>query len=214
MRLNKYLNEQAKKGLKPSELDQLVELIRKECKPFLKEVGKGAFDLMANPLFRGLKKGPRIYAIMKGTRRSDRIPKFTAREVFEIFDKAFADEFGWWVRSQGVFTGDKATADGFGEPHLFFPMGNYKYVWSENYSSVWSNLTTPTKFESLSDSDKETWLKHIEKKARQAVVNYDDKGLRSVVKGYNFYEAVFQVKKYIVVSYPYYIKIADILNNT
>jgi hypothetical protein len=224
MRLIRYINERkkfedyyktppVKKKATALETERIVELIRKECKPFLKEV-KGGFDLMANPLFRGMKSGPKIYGIMKGTRPSDRTPKFTAKEVFEIFDKTFADEFGWWVRSKGVFTGDKGTADGYGRPYLFFPMGNYKYVWSENYASVWRNLTRPDKFSNLSDTDKRTWLIHIEEEAKKAVKYYTDTGLSKAVKGHAFYEAVFQVKKYIVINFPYYIKIADILNNT
>ena len=210
MRLIRYINEQTppvKKAATSLELGQVIDTIRKECKPFLKEVGPLVDH--NSPIFRGIKNPPRIWTIMKGTRGSDRTPKFTAKEIFEIFDKAFADKFGWWVRSKGVFTGDKGTADGYGDPNLFIPMGNYKYVWASDYAKVWSNLTRPNKFAALTDEEKRTWLTHIEGKAKEAVKVYKNTGLKSAVKGHFFYEAVFQVKKYIVVSFPTWIKVKD-----
>ncbi len=156
MRLIRHLNEQT--SFSDLELNILLETIHKECKPWVKEIGNFSITTIPNPVFRGIEEGIRVFRIKKGARKIDRKPKYTQQEVFEIFDKAFADKFGWWARSKGVFTGSEHLAYSYGKTHIFFPIGKYRYVWSVKYQKVWHNLTHPGTWDMKTDLQKKAHL--------------------------------------------------------
>lgn len=214
MRLIRHLNEQTppiKKGPSYLEADQLLELIHKECRPWLKEIGDFNITTVVNPVFRGVNQSIRLYRIMKGARASDRTPKFTQKEVFEIFDKAFAERFGWWVRSKGVFTGSEYIAYSYGSgQYVFMPMGKYRYVWSTKYSKVWHNLTNPGNWELLTNRERKIHLDDQEQVAKEAVRYYRDKNIKGAMKADNVkFEAIFECKKYLLIDKNTYIDISD-----
>ena len=206
MRLNKYINEAdldwgTITGLS-GKSDDLLEIIHKECKPWLKEIGDFNITTVTNPVFRGTRKG---------TRRSDRTPKLTQKEIFEVYDKAFAERFGWWVRSRGVFTGSEGVAGSYGSyVYVFMPMGKYKYVWSTKYTKVWHNLTNPGTWERMSDDQREMHLEDQEDTAKEAVRYYNDRNIRGAMKADNVkFEAIFECKKYLLISKRAYIAVSN-----
>jgi hypothetical protein len=213
VRLIRHLNEQTpQKGLLESFLDdQLIELIHKECKPWLSEIDDFNITTVVNPVFRGVNQSIGLYRIMKGTRASDRTPKLTQKEVFEIFDKAFADRFGWWVRSKGVFTGSERVAYSYGSnQYVFMPMGKYRYVWSTKYSKVWHNLTTPENWKMMTDKERKIHLDDQEQVAKMAVRYYKDRNIRGVMRTDNVkFEAIFECKNYLLIDKDIYIDISD-----
>jgi hypothetical protein len=220
MRLIRHLNERKKladyyntppvqKDYTELEMNLLLELVQKECKPWLKEVGDFSITTIPNPVFRGTEENVRIFRVKKGSRRTDRIPKFTQREVFEIFDKAFADRFGWWVRSKGVFTGSEHVAYGYGKTYIFFPMGKYRYVWSVKYQKVWHNLTSPGTWEMKTDTQKKDHLIGQEQIAKEAVKFYQDRNIRGTMRKDNVaYEAIFDCKKYLLMTHKAFLAIS------
>jgi len=111
--------------------------IQKECKQFLKEV-----DLKKHPnnlLFRG--SGNRGNWFM-GQPRRDRYPKDTPDYWHEAFNEVFKDKFGWYARSEGLFTtGNYSTAKSYGgKVYIIFPAGRYKYVWSSVITDLYREI--------------------------------------------------------------------------
>jgi hypothetical protein len=208
VRLIRHLNEQT--SFSDLELNILLETIHKECKPWVKEIGDFSITTIPNPVFRGIKEGIRVFRIKKGTRRIDRKPKYTQQEVFEIFDKAFADKFGWWARSKGVFTGSEHLAYSYGKTHIFFPMGKYRYVWSAKYQKVWHNLTHPGTWDMMNDTQKRLHLLDQKEIAQEAVRYYKDRNIRGVMRSADIaYEAIFECKKYLLINYKAYIAVSS-----
>jgi len=203
MKFQSYLDEQYK-GLSPiykhtqKTVDELASLLDKKCKLWFKEVGN--YNDAGNPVYRGVKESIGTFRIKKGTRTKDRVPKLTQKEVFEIFDKAFAEEFGWWVRSRGIFTGDEQIAYSYGSSYMFFPIGQYKYVWSHRYRKVWHNLTNPGTWDNMSDDQRELHLDDIEYEAQEAVKYYNDNNIKRAIRMLEKYEAIFQCKSYVLVD--------------
>jgi len=213
VRLIRHLNEQTppvKKKATELEQNMLLETIHKECKQWVREIGDFSITTVPNPVFRGVEENIRLFRIKKGTRRPDRQPKFTQKEVFEIFDKAFADRFGWWVRSKGVFTGSEHVSYSYGTPYVFMPMGKYRYVWSVKYTRVWHNLTHPTFWEGLTDIERKKHLIGSKIEAESAVKHYNSRNIRGVMRNAGIaFEAVFECKKYLLIERPTYIGISN-----
>ncbi len=204
MRLIRHLNE-------ASELEEnlLLELIHKECKPWLKEIGNFNITVVKNPVFRGVEQSIRLFRVLKGTRRTDREPKLTQKEVFEIFDKAFADRFGWWVRSKGVFTGSEHVSDTYGTSYVFFPMGKYRYVWSNEYNKIWHNLTHPDTWEMMTDTGRKKHLISQKIDAAADVKFYNNKNIKAAMRKNRSFEAIFECKQYLLMERSTYIGISD-----
>ena len=118
-RLQNYINESYN-------ATELLPYLKKDCKPFLKELKK------SSPIkffYRGNRK-KNSSGILKIQSRLDRKPLDTPELVHNMLNKEFNNKFGWDVRN-GIFaTSDVAYAGGYGESSLFFPIGKYEYVWS------------------------------------------------------------------------------------
>ncbi|KFZ25794.1 MAG: hypothetical protein KQ78_01999 [Candidatus Izimaplasma bacterium HR2] len=111
--------------------------IEKNCKPFLKELKKN------NPTQALLLRGEQQRGkFITTTPRTDRRPKDTPYEWHVTFDEYFNNEFGWNARSEGLFcTGRYDTASGYGDSvYIIFPIGRYKYIWSENISDLYTKI--------------------------------------------------------------------------
>jgi hypothetical protein len=126
MRLIHYLHEDA------HELDQSAETkkkIHKECKPFLR-ASKGY------SLWRGMwNKGDKIgkYKV-----RKDRKPLDTPADVHKELDIIFKRHFGWPARSSGLLTtGDEKVAATYGYSYQIFPIGKFRFIWSEGVHDLY-----------------------------------------------------------------------------
>ncbi|MFW6130062.1 MAG: hypothetical protein ACOC56_02685 [Atribacterota bacterium] len=130
VKLENYLNKEDKL-LKAKELK---ELLNSKCKKFLKET-KG--DLF----YRGAAKAIKTFEVLKP--RKDRRPLNTPKELHDFLDMLFNSKFGWKVRSEGVFImKSKSNVMFYGHSFLFFPIGNYKYVWSPYITDILYPLDT------------------------------------------------------------------------
>jgi hypothetical protein len=206
MKFQSYLDEQKPYWHTQKTVDELASLLDKKCKPWFKEISN--YDEAGNPVYRGVKesigRGVKesigTFRVKKGTRTKDREPKLTQKEVFEIFDKAFAEEFGWWVRSRGIFTADRQMTHAYGNPYMFFPIGQYKYVWSFNFRKVWHNLTNPGTWGQMSDEQRELHLDDQKDTAEEVVKLYNDNNIKRAVRMLRDYEAIFQCKSYVLVE--------------
>lgn len=126
MKFKIYLNE------KNNSIENVVKTLKKNCKKFIKEI-----KFSKNFLFRGHKSFNEL--MIEKKRRKDRKPKDLDIDTSKYFDVLFNKKFGWNVRSSGIFTTfDINTSEDYGNPYLFFPIGNYKYVYSYDVEDLYS----------------------------------------------------------------------------
>jgi hypothetical protein len=131
MRLLHYINEDR------SSAKEIVDILRDKCAPFLKELKKHRYYYM---LYRGSKKHiPDDIMLVKS--RKDRKPKDTPPKLSKILDDMFFKKFGWRARSEGVFaTPSFDSCSYYGCRSMFFPVGQFKYVWSPDIKDLYGHL--------------------------------------------------------------------------
>lgn len=132
MRLKRYINE-------ARSIDEIYEILSRDCKPFINEFLKKKKTF----IWRGTNK--RVDFIQKITPRKDRKPRDMPKELHKFLDNVFKDNFGWYVRSEGVFaSSDRSFAEDFsdtgGDSYLFFPIGRYDYIWSPVIKDIYTWL--------------------------------------------------------------------------
>ena len=137
MRLENYLTEAV-----PELIDNIPaarKAIEKDCQKYLKESGGKTFD-ERNVLFRG-KHGWDGNSLWKvRSRGRPRQPKDTPQILHRMANIAFKKEFGWPVRD-GVFTTSNSyMASDYGRVGVFYPIGNYKYVWSPDIDDFYEDV--------------------------------------------------------------------------
>jgi len=116
------------------EVNDLISILKKDCKKFIKFVG------LYNPpalVYRSIKGSNDDYTTR--TPRTNRKPTDTPLYVQEIMDVLFYERFGWKPRSGGVFTATGGF-EGYGVPHVFFPIGDFKFVWSPEVRDLFIDL--------------------------------------------------------------------------
>jgi len=134
MRLQSYLTEGKKTKIELPGVGyqdyaardaKIIELIKTNCKPFLKQMA-GAGTL----LYRGAHVFDQL--MLEITPRKGRRPKDMEPEYHKIFDSYFKKKFGWKPRTEGVFgTGSFGKAMVYGNVHSMWPIGPFKFLWSD-----------------------------------------------------------------------------------
>jgi hypothetical protein len=132
MKLERYLTEyrSTKDEIMSREedprLDEVLVTLEKDCMKFIKET-EGFLFRATNRRIGDL--------IKKNNARADRNPVDVPRKIHDMADKSFKKKFGWKVRSEGLFTATRESmTKGYGaNMYLVFPIGDYKYVWSDKW---------------------------------------------------------------------------------
>lgn len=127
----------------------IVKIIKRDCSPFLSEMGSET-----KPLLRGLKNAQNKEIILNGSDynydelsfskssvRKDRTASDSSWFLTSTLDKYFKNKIGAPLRSAGLFcTFDKSTASGYGDVYVIFPIGNIKYAWSRIVRDAYDGL--------------------------------------------------------------------------
>lgn len=113
------------------------ERIEKDCKPWLNEIRHG--NSGGQLVYRGIKTAKGDFELRDV--RKDRYPKDTSIEWHNALDDAFKSHFGWKARSEGLFVSHNKTADSYGDVYIVFPVGKYRYLWSESYDDLYSYVS-------------------------------------------------------------------------
>jgi len=128
MKFIQYLNEDI--------VDELILTLKNDCKKFIKEAHYSLRN--GDFLYRGtdnyVQNGLMARRISRLTSRK---PLSTSIVVHDMLNKAFENKFGWAVRN-GVFTSTQGRAQEYGVSYLFFPIGNYKYCYTEKTGDLFS----------------------------------------------------------------------------
>ena len=166
--------------------EHLLKLLKHDCKQFLDATRGFVF-------FRGDTASFRFYGTKKP--RSDRRPLDSPKLLHDTLDKVLFKQFGWKPRSEGVFaTKSHGIASDFalkGTTYLFFPIGDFKFV----YNTKWSDL-----FAWWRDAPKHGTTEHevIEQMKDDGVYDtFTDKNLNKVT---HQSEVSFKCKEYYLVN--------------
>ena len=195
MRLESYLTENVSidQWITPK---QMHDILKKDCSKFIKEAN-GFFWRGIWGAQHGLSPSKIDYKSL--TPRKDRVSKNTPPEVHHQFDIFFKDTFGWKARSEGAFaTRELVHAQGYGNPWMFFPIGNYKYIYSEDIQDLY-------------DEAEQLWydvdagrIESFNKQMRR--MEYTDKNLKKS----DVSEVMFKTDKYYAVNQHYYAHLGKI----
>lgn len=118
-----YLLEQNNSIENTSTAEEVAEIIKRDCAPFLKEI----CDKL--PLYRGSKK--LLLWTTKMSVRKDRKPMDASLELHNTLNTALQELSGINYRTEAVFaTGSRRSAYDYGNSYLFFPIGKFNYAWS------------------------------------------------------------------------------------
>ena len=134
-RFESYLNE----AVDPNIVKDIWVKLTKDCMPFLKEL-KRVQEPKYRFFYRGF-HGSLHQEMVRKSVRTDRKPTDTPKAISKYVDDEFQKKFGWRVRSEGAFaTSDRMRSSGYGTTFIFFPIGKYKYVWSEEVTDMYTYL--------------------------------------------------------------------------
>lgn len=122
MRLVEYMTNQ-------SHIPYIISTLKKDCKPWLSEMSK--------PIYRGHEYGDNFGSAVP---RTNRRPMNTDEDTHKRFDMLAQKLYGWKPRSEGLFcTTQSDTAISYGRSYMIFPVGHYKYLYSDEIYDFFIN---------------------------------------------------------------------------
>lgn len=115
-------------------IEEFIHKVVEECRPFLVEK-----RIAGNLLFRGINAtSPILY---DKPIRSDRKPKHTPSIISDKVDDYFEQQFGIRFRSNSIFcTANISTASVYGKVYAVYPVGEFKYLWSDKVEDLFLEL--------------------------------------------------------------------------
>lgn len=193
MRLQNYINEDLEDFLKGTteEIDEIWPTILKECKPILKVYKSVNNTAMNHVFYRGMKyKG----AVTKGFSRIDRKPKDMVEESHKFLDDYFLKAFGWRARSECVSaTSSTNQASYYGFLYAFFPIGDFKYIWSPDIDDIIDYMPSLNPADlngqylselnnNITNLEYDVWLKNLKKNLTKKLGEwYTNKDIKSAL---------------------------------
>ena len=183
--------------------------MEEHCGDFLDQSGRKDF------LIRGMKKiDPSEWDTLKSSNvdglphyipyhtllmRTNRQPSDTSLATHEVINEWFRERFGWGARSEVVFGEGRyniaasSSSIDYGPTFIIFPVGDFKYVWSEDVSDLYRTLGAkmldkPT----MTDERKENIWKFLDS------AEYRSTGLREALATYNS-EIMIHCREYIAI---------------
>jgi hypothetical protein len=126
MRLQHHINEN--EGIP-------FDILEKKCKPYLNDISKN-LEMMYSG--RRISKDWFIKKV-----RGDREPRDMDWEIHRLLDDMFYKKFGWKARSNVVFvTGDVYETKHYGNPYMIFPVGKYKFIYSDDIPDLYRRINS------------------------------------------------------------------------
>jgi len=188
MKLNSYIKESNRSD--EEKYNNSIATIRSQCKPWLRAIK----NCKSKELHRGYI--PKDVVEIKNT-RENREPKDTPRDIHTTIDVEFFKQFGWKVRTEGLFTYGHKVTGGYGTTDgLVFPMGKFDFVWSPGIRDFFfwykANYKPPGTKESQEEFEyRKDW-------AKRTVDLYTNKHLCDALD--SLMEIVIYCKKYIIID--------------
>lgn len=119
---------------------EIISVLEKDCSQFLNELKSER----QYPLFRGVRNVDDTYTTglyTKSAYTGNRKSLDTPKEINDIFNKHFKEKFGIELRDNGIFASKTPqVASDYGKAYMFFPIGEYKYYWSEKVLDFFGDI--------------------------------------------------------------------------
>ena len=203
MRLTRYINEGIKE-VHVWEMDQLVDLIKKDCSQYLKLL-KGR-----KPLFRGIQNDHWYHVGIKKVRQNRR-PRLMNKDVVKYVDK-YLTKRGLPLRTKSMIcTSSEYAIEKFGGQRCFvYPIGKFKFAMVKsddmNYTNIktsWSPINLEHNIDNyytyyIGTEDGDDIKKDIDKMLNDNIDGNNQKAFDEAYK--NEYEMWFDCKKYYYVD--------------
>ena len=175
-----------------SNLETIAQTIKNDCKQYLQEINNQPTKYI---LYRGKGRSEAFFKKEKGRDvNTERTPVTTPKVLHKKLNELFVKKFGWPARN-GVFTtSNRELAKDYsdhGIPHVFFPIGKYKYVWHPEVDDLFGYLAEldvaegGLNIEEVSDEE-----------LKQIVSEYRDTDLISAIEHNS--EVAFNVDSYYI----------------
>lgn len=141
-----FIAERDSTAEEDADFKKLVEMIKKDCGPYLSAIKGQGF------LYRGVQmnSGKHILGSLvyyEKAVRTDRRPLSTEPRLSNLVDDWFEERFGFRARQETMFARGEdmriSSIQGYGTPCVVFPIGPIKYVWSKNVFDLYTGLYIP-----------------------------------------------------------------------
>ena len=190
MRLQQYLNEGT------WSYNDMVSLIKANCKPFLK-------DWQSTYRYSFLYSGREWFNDfdMRAVRK-DRNPQSTPSDIHEWIDDWFYKKFGVRARSNVVFgTFNKNDAENYGEPFMIFPIDKYMMLSSNKVEDLYLTLG-----KYLRRYDRKFEMITYEFRLRAGDINIDEVKTRIIdfLNKSNYKKNILNLNEQMVICKKYY----------
>jgi len=202
MRLQQYITESTE--LTTKNWEKLKSAINKDCKPFIKEI-KGANNL----LLRGVNSSDIPKVFKPKNVRKDRKPRMVGKKLHKRIGELSKKLYGWNIREEGVFTTiSYDAARHWGHPIIMFPIGKFKYVWSDDVEDLYHGYDTYNSMynneyqkDFIEQSNKNVWKSYIE----PAVKGYHTTNLKQYLNSStnNISECIINCDKYYMINFEW-----------
>lgn len=196
------------------EMRKYANLIHKHCQPFLQQIKNPKDDI----LFRGMNINADF--IKKNVRLSNRIPVDMPDDVHKKLNQYFTMKYGAPFRNALFVTGDYDIAIEYGNVYAIFPIGNFKFLWSEHVHDLlnaWNEYDNGFDPETYDPTDmhdvkqKEEYKQYLKQFYTEILkAGYKTKDLRKAIK--SGHEIMLRCKSYYAVNYDIFDDVVSELN--
>lgn len=194
----------------------ICSIIMKECMPFIEELRKT--NIKDKLLYRGDFIDNRETKIIKLKSFKKREPKDTPLVIQKKVDAILYKKFGWRPRKNGVFTTTSdQQASKYGYLFLFFPIGDFEYVYNPNINDMYGFLSYDTEPQivengKLCDVDFEgnaITTKDVDKAIEELTKNYQNDNFKKALE--SKVEIMFKCDNYYLVNVSYEDKLKELM---
>lgn len=135
--------------------------------------------------------------------RTNRMPMSTPRFLQDLLDDMFLKKFGWKPRSSGVFTNGNPSFLGiYGDMQLFFPVGNYDFIWSPDVGDLYHKvISIMGDLRVTNESDRNGMKKVADRFKIDELSIYRNTDLSAAIRSGN--EIMFKCSGYVLVDGGY-----------
>jgi len=121
-----------KEYAEPDELKRYIELIKRDCQPYLQQAKP--FDSYTQ-LLRGM-GGRNDNFLKKQIRLENRKPKDIPQELHNRINQYFEQHYGASFRNALFTSSDYIQAENYGNVYYIFPIGDFKFLWSPDIEDL------------------------------------------------------------------------------
>jgi len=192
MRLQKYIDNQ--QFMNTVNWEKLKKILDKDCQQYIHELKNAKYLLL-----RGV-KGSNIPLFIETKKiRKNRKPRLIMKDLHDRLGKDSKKIYGWNIRKEGLFTTkSREDASVWGKPVIIFPIGSFKYVWSDDVLDLYDAYDH---WDFVLDNDKD-YENEILPELKKYHTNNLNKYLRTPIVLTS--ECIINGNKYYAINYIWY----------